>query len=72
MKGVLISAYDCPVVYLGENDDDDCDCDNKRIIGKEGWDDIGRDLDSELAETAAVDIHLVADRFADLVALGEK
>ena len=39
----------------------------------EDWDDFGKDVDSKLADTTAVDIGLfVVDRLADLIAMGEK
>jgi hypothetical protein len=44
------------------------------LIGIEDGDDFGENVDSELADTAAVEIGLgsVMDRFVDLVAMSEK
>lgn len=44
------------------------------LIGIEDGDDFGENVDSELADTAGVEIGLgsVVDRFVDLVAMSEK
>ena len=71
----MISAYDCPVVDLRENDDDDCDCDSKnrvRIIVKKAGTILEGISILSLLKLLQLISTFVADRFADLVVLSEK